>query len=144
MKGNSIFNVIKYLLAILFIYAGIYKIFDVKNFASQMYQYPLLPAFLIPTISIALPIFEIILGALLIFTRKVMSLLLWSALGLMLFFTAYLTMLYAMYAKPPCACGGILSAMTYPQHITFNVIFTIIAASGIYLYEKQNRTNIIS
>ncbi|WP_293304876.1 MauE/DoxX family redox-associated membrane protein [Pedobacter sp. UBA5917] len=143
MKDN-VLAIIKYLLAILFIYAGVYKLFDVKNFASQMYQSPLLPSIFIPYISVILPALEIILGGLLVFSRRYVSCILWISLSLMIFFSTYLIMLYTLYEKPPCACGGILSMMTYPQHISFNIFFTLISAIGIYLYEKKNKANNIT
>lgn len=136
---------IKFLLAILFIYAGIYKISSVNDFASQMYQSPLLPASIVPYLAIILPLFEIALGSLLIFSQKIEFLLLCISGSLMLFFSLYLIMLYTLYSKPPCSCGGILSGMTYPVHITFNIIFTLLAGLAAYLfYKKSLRYKIIN
>jgi uncharacterized membrane protein YphA (DoxX/SURF4 family) len=139
MKSRVII-IIKYLLAIVFIYAGVYKIADVKLFMSQMYQSPLLPAFLVPYLAITVPLFEIVVGMFLIFANRWTSYLLSISFSLMLFFSMYLIMLYTLYVKPPCACGGILSGMTYPQHITFNLIFTLLASLALFLHDKKGKT----
>lgn len=129
--------VTKYLLAILFIYAGTYKISDVSLFASQMYQSPLLPSSLVFYFSFGIPLFEIILGLLLLLYSRFDYALLWTSFSLMLFFSIYLIMLFTLYSKPPCACGGILSGMDYPMHIAFNILFTIISGISLYFYETN-------
>jgi uncharacterized membrane protein YphA (DoxX/SURF4 family) len=136
MHNNKILIVIKYLIAILFIYAGVYKIMDVEIFKSQMGESPLLPETLIPYIAIILPISEIVLGLCLIFNIQVLFSL-WTSSLLMVFFSCYLIILFTMYEKPPCACGGILSKMDYPEHIVFNIIYTLICIVAVYLYEKK-------
>ncbi|MFB0497348.1 putative membrane protein YphA (DoxX/SURF4 family) [Mucilaginibacter sp. OAE612] len=135
MKTKYI-TVVKYLLSILFIYAGTYKITDVSLFASQMYQSPLLPSFIVPYLAFGAPLFEIVLGLLMILSAKLEHVLLWVSFSLMLFFSTYLIMLFTLYSKPPCACGGILSGMDYPVHIAFNISFTLLAGFALYLYEK--------
>jgi len=133
--------VTKYLLALLFAYAGIYKIVDVSLFRSQLYQSPLLPAYLIPAIAIVLPLSELTLAALLLFVKKLEYSLLWISFGIMLFFSVYLIMLFTLYDKPPCSCGGILAGMTYPVHITFNLTFTILSIIAVYLHENFKPQN---
>ena len=137
MKTNASL-ILKYLIAFLFIYAGTYKITDINLFASQMYQSPLLPGRLVPILSIFVPIFEILLGFLLIFS-KLDYYLLRISLSLMIFFSTYLIMLFTLYDKPPCACGGILNNMGYPEHIIFNIFFTILSAIAIFIYEKPSK-----
>ncbi|HLK26941.1 MAG TPA: MauE/DoxX family redox-associated membrane protein [Puia sp.] len=132
-------QITKYLLAILFIYAGVYKISSVSLFASQMYQSPLLPSFFVPVIAIGLPIFEIVLGTLLIFFSKLEYTLLLISFSLMFFFSLYLIMLFTLYSKPPCSCGGILSQMSYPVHIGFNIFFTILSAMALYLHKGAKK-----
>ncbi|MFN3848466.1 MAG: MauE/DoxX family redox-associated membrane protein [Spirosomataceae bacterium] len=130
-------SLLKYLIALLYLYAGVYKVSDVTLFKSQLIESPLLPEKLISFIAVALPIFEIGLGLSLIFLKKAKTAL-WLSLSLMLFFTLYLSALYFLYEKPPCACGGILSNMDYPEHIVFNILYTIICILAIYFYEKTD------
>ena len=128
-------ELVKYLLAILFIYAGTYKISDIGLFASQMYQSPLLSSSLVSCFSFGIPLVEILIGLLLLISKKLEYALLWTSFSLMLLFSAYLIMLFTLYEKPPCACGGILSGMDYPVHIAFNIFFTLISGLALYLYE---------
>lgn len=139
---TKIILIIKYLLSILFIYAGVYKISDLSEFKSQMYQSPLLPSTLIPLIAVSLPLFEIALGTFLLFFSKLESLLLWISFSLMLFFSLYLIMLYTLYSKPPCACGGILGGMDYPAHIAFNITFTLLAALALCIVKLQKNESL--
>lgn len=139
---NKLIIITKYLLAIVFIYAGAYKASDFSLFASQMYQSPLLPAALVPFIAIGLPVIEIIFGVFLIFSKKWEYQLLWISFGFMLFFSVYLLMLFTLYDKPPCACGGILSGMSYPVHIVFNIFFTVMPVIAILLHEEFKTKNI--
>lgn len=125
MKKNKFLLVIRYLISVMLIYAGVYKLLDVNLFISQMNQSPLIPSTLTPFIAFFLPISEIFLGGFLIF--KVNKDILGVIFSLMLFFTIYLVALFTLYSNPPCACGGILSKMDYPEHIAFNVLFTILA-----------------
>jgi len=101
-----------------------------------MYQSPLLPSLMVPYLAFGVPLFEIILGLFMILSAKLEHVLLWISFSLMLFFSAYLIMLFTLYAKPPCACGGILSGMDYPVHIAFNIFFTLLSGLSLYLYEK--------
>ncbi len=137
--NNKILSVIKYMLSILFIYAGVYKISNVSLFKSQLYQSPLLPDLLIPYIAIGLPLFEICLGVVLIFAYKLDYIALMISFCLMVFFSLYLIILFTLYTKPPCSCGGILSEMSYPVHITFNIIFTLLSLFALYLYNLSRR-----
>lgn len=133
---SKIILIIKFLLASLFIYAGVYKIVDISLFKSQLYQSPLIPAFLVPYIGVLFPLLEILLSIFLIFYKRVEYTLLWLSFSIMLFFTFYLLMLYNLYDKPPCSCGGILNDMTYSTHIIFNIIFSLLALISITIYEK--------
>jgi uncharacterized membrane protein YphA (DoxX/SURF4 family) len=121
--------IFRYLLAALFIYAGINKAIDFTIFANQMAESPLIPKILIPYITYGLPTIEIILSLLLLFgvydeiTFPISFI-------IMLFFSGYLLLLYNGYTHIPCACGGILGTLGYPAHIVFNLSFTLIAFLG--------------
>lgn len=138
LMKSKISTVLKYSLAVLFLYAGSYKISNVSLFRSQMFESPLLPEKLVPFIAVALPCFELCLGLFLLFADNFLNILYRISFSLMLSFTVYLIMLYTMYSKPPCACGGILSGMSYPVHIAFNILFTIAALISIKLNPPSN------
>jgi hypothetical protein len=126
-------------LACLFIYAGIYKLVSVHVFEEQMAQSPLVPPEWISSIAMLVPGSEIALGFLLVFFSRLNMVTLSIAYSLMVFFSLYLAALFTLFSRPPCACGGILSTMPYPVHITFNLFFTILAAIGLLLQYRLDQ-----
>lgn len=137
MKKNSFINVSKILLMLMFAYAGVFKIADTSLFASQMKESPLIPTLIIPSLSIGLPVFELLLAFLLIFD-KYTPLSLVTSFITMLFFSLYLIMLVSLYEKAPCACGGILGKLGYTEHIIFNLFYLTISGLSIYFYDSKN------
>lgn len=59
------------------------------------------------------------------------------SLGLMLIFTSYLIFHVMTGSKLPCSCGGVISAMTWPQHIALNFGYIILAILGLYINNKK-------
>lgn len=112
---------------ILFMYAGISKLLDYNNFIVQLDNSPLIPDILTNLVALGLPILEILVAVGLCFdlSKKVSIVL---AFGIMLAFTLYLILLVTMFSNVPCSCGGILGKMSYPVHIVFNIIVTILSA----------------
>ena len=137
MNKNSFINVSKILLIIMFAYAGIFKIADTQLFASQMSESPLIPKFIIPFLSVGLPVFELILAFSLTF-EKYNSISLMLSFVTMLFFSLYLIMLVSLYEKVPCACGGILGKLGYTEHIIFNLFFLTISGISLYLHDSKS------
>lgn len=124
-------------LILLFTYAGIVKLLDVKDFQSQLYQSPVIPATLVPIVSFALPAYELFLVYLLTRDRYITLGYLLSFLT-MLFFSLYLIGLVFFASTLPCACGGILGRMGYPTHIVFNLFFTAVAFALVVQKHPRN------
>jgi hypothetical protein len=123
----------------MFAYAGIFKIADTQLFASQMKESPLIPQSIISSLSIGLPVFELILAFILTFD-KYNSVSLTLSFITMLFFSLYLIMLVSLYEKVPCACGGILGKLGYTEHIIFNLFFLTISGISLYLHDSKSNT----
>ena len=51
-------------------------------------------------------------------------------------FTIYLAYMVLSGLKLPCHCGGVISSMTWQQHIWFNVAFVLLAYAGIRLHKS--------
>ncbi len=80
-------RIVRWGLALVFLYAGTVKLLDPKAFARSISQYDLAPDFLLPVLAIGLPLVEILGAAGLIFAiRGSLSLI----MGLLLFFVAVL------------------------------------------------------
>jgi hypothetical protein len=135
---KSILNLAPILLIMLFSYSAIVKGYDINLFQGQMIQSPLLPLSLIKILSYAVPFFELVVVALLIFDKT-------KGIGfhlsyfIMLLFTLYLITLVMFFGHNiPCACGGILGNMGYTTHIILNVFFTLLSFLAIIL-NKQTK-----
>ena len=117
----------------LFCYAAVAKISDVEKFRTEVGQSPLLTYF-VGIIVVLVPLTEFATVALLFFpsTRRLGM---YASLFLMTSFTAYIITIMKFAAYVPCSCGGILSDMTWSQHLTFNMVFTALALAGVLLEE---------
>lgn len=119
------------LLVALFTYAAISKLLQYSTFQHQLGQSPFVTAYA-NTIAWALPLFELLIAALLVIPSTRLAGFYLSYV-IMLAFTIYIyAMLHYSYFVP-CSCGGLLSQMNWDQHFIFNIVFTIIALVGIFL-----------
>ncbi|WP_202912292.1 MauE/DoxX family redox-associated membrane protein [Sphingobacterium olei] len=56
---------------------------------------------------------------------------------LMAAFTGYVGLaLLGAWGKVPCACGSVISGMTWMQHFWFNLLFLIISIGGAVLHKR--------
>jgi hypothetical protein len=114
-------TILSYSLSILFIYAATLKTMDYSAFVADIAKSPLLTKISNTNPAILLPF------------RATMKMGLYLSSFLMLTFTLYLSTLYFFFTKIPCSCGGILGMMPYPVHIVFNLLFTILSFTGVFL-----------
>lgn len=145
---------INYLLIFLFAYTAVsklnlfsysypfswdtFKLIDLASFEEAMSKSPVLRpyvhelAWLIPGIEIAACILLLYNN-----TKK------WGyylSFLLLIAFTAYIIYILSAYPKHlPCVCGGVISLMSWPQHLIFNFMFVLISGRAIYLMHKPAR-----
>ncbi len=130
-----IVDVIVYLFVGLFIYTAASKVMDYKNFESTLKgsvligNYNTIVAWMVPTS-------EIIMSILLIVPITKRNGLICS-LGLMTIFTTYLIYMIVSGVKLVCSCGGVVSSLSWQEHIWFNIGFIILAIIGLVLYKKE-------
>ncbi|WP_449436956.1 MauE/DoxX family redox-associated membrane protein [Pedobacter steynii] len=127
-------DVIAYLILALFMYTAASKLFGIKSFSSTLAKSPLIGGYS-ELVAWGIPITEMIIGVLLILApfRKLG---LYASCAIMILFTLYLLYMVFSGNKLPCHCGGVISAMTWQQHIWFNLGFVLLAFTGIYIYKK--------
>lgn len=78
---------------------------------------------------------EILFGLLLIFpASRILGL--WCALSLMILFTLYLAYHIAVRSKLPCSCGGVISGLSWPEHVIFNMGFILLGVAGLIANRK--------
>ncbi|MCD0488324.1 hypothetical protein LPB86_08790 [Pedobacter sp. MC2016-14] len=124
-------DVISYVFVGLFLYTAIDKLSEIRlftQFISKLYVLQAAGAYL----AWAIPIIEIIIcGLLLIPATKTWGLK--ATAWLILVFTGYLVFIKYNMPVPPCSCGGVLSNLSWNEHIMFNVNLIVIAYAGIVL-----------
>ena len=124
-------EIISSLLLLLFSYTAASKIIDHSKFLEQLSKSPYLESYA-TSIAWAIPLGESLIALLLLFKKTRLSGL-FASFALMLAFTIYIyEMLHYSYYVP-CSCGGVLAAMSWTQHFWFNVLFTLLALTGILL-----------
>jgi len=123
-----------YLFISLFMYTAAAKVFSIKKFASTLAKSPLIGDWN-DYIAWAVPITEIVISILLIIalTRKLG---LYASLALMIIFTLYLSYMVLSGSKLPCHCGGVISKMSWQEHIWFNLAFIALAIIGLCKFRK--------
>jgi len=134
MKRTTIIEIISALFILLFVYTASSKLLGYDNFRGTIVK----SAFLRPYVDIVawlVPSIELIVSALLFFPRTRL-LGLYGSLGLMIAFTLYVGLLLAFEKNLPCSCGGVISKLTWKEHLIFNSFFTVLAAIAIWLKRK--------
>lgn len=142
-KSRSIFiGTVTYFLVFLFFYTAYYKIADHTNFTAVLTKSPSVPGQLAPLIAWAIPIMEIIAAIMLIIPKRKKTGL-YLSLTLLAVFTAYLIymVVYKMLTGNllPCNCGGVISALTWQEHIVFNLVLLALTIAAIYLGRDAER-----
>jgi uncharacterized membrane protein YphA (DoxX/SURF4 family) len=126
------------LLVILFTYAAYYKLNTYSLFRQQLDQSPFLSR-VAGLMTWLTPAVEIVIVALLCIPRTRLTGL-YCSFVLMVVFTTYIYMVLHYAPSIPCACGGVISHLSWNQHLWFNVAFTFIAGIGISFYPSiQNK-----
>jgi len=139
MKKLPVTEIASSLLILLFAYTAISKLFNYRAFARTLSESPLIHNGA-DTIAWLLPATELVVVLLLFFerTRKAG---LYASLLLLVLFTLYLLYMVLFVADLPCSCGGVLSKMSWKQHLFFNLFFiliNLIAIGRFRLYELLN------
>jgi hypothetical protein len=57
----------------------------------------------------------------------------------MLLFTGYVYTILQFADHIPCSCGGLISALSWSQHLLFNTVITILTLVAILFYRKTDK-----
>ncbi|GAA4317259.1 MauE/DoxX family redox-associated membrane protein [Compostibacter hankyongensis] len=139
MKRSWIIEAIIAALLLLFSYAALSKMLDYDKFVFQMQLSPwhMLKTYA-PVLGWLVPITELGIVALLLIPRlRVTGL--YASLCLMIIFEGYITTMLLSGLDLPCTCGGLISRMSWPQHLIFNAFFILISLTAILLHQKIKR-----
>jgi hypothetical protein len=136
-KANIVYNITKFLLALLFAYTGSSKLLGHKLFLTQLMQIEILKAVALP-VSFLLPALEI-LTAVFLGIDRVHIFGLWLAAFLMTTFTVYVAAMLLLKSNLPCTCGGVISSMTWKQHLLFNIFFMLLSCNALLHFYNPKR-----
>jgi len=146
-KKEKIFSFINtsiyYLLIFLFTYAGISKLMDHNNFETTLRQSPVIGS-MSAILSWLIPLAVLFTVFLLMVNKYKYAGYLFSLI-LMAVFTAYIAYMILFIPYLPCSCGGILSGLTWGNHLVFNIILmlliliSLLSISGHKLFIAINR-----
>lgn len=125
------------LLVLLFSYTAFSKLVDFNTFKTTLKMSPLIGdantyiAWLLPTVEC------IIVGLLLI--PKFQYVGLYCSLILLVILTIYLLIMIIFYSKElPCTCGGVISFMSWKQHLLFNLLVITLTITVVKLITTPN------
>jgi hypothetical protein len=141
-KRNTIVEIICALYIILFIYTGLNKMIDIDKFKFEMGRSPFIQN-MAGFIVYMLPAGEMLL-ALLLIIKRTRLLGLYLSFALMALFTGYIWLMLNYAHDLPCSCGGIISKLSWHEHLVFNSVFTGLAMIGVILQIKIIQKNKIT
>ncbi|KAA2239611.1 hypothetical protein F0L74_25810 [Chitinophaga agrisoli] len=135
MLRKLVLEIICLLFILLFAYTAASKFLDYENFRAVIGQSPIITRFA-PALAIAVPVVEIII-ALLLSIPPYRRLGLYASFAIMVLFTTYIIVLVTFAEKIPCSCGGVISRLSWTEHLYFNIFFVLLALLGMWLHTKQ-------
>jgi hypothetical protein len=118
-----------WVLAFLFTYTAISKLYDWQATKLALYN-QVLPDWSKDMLLVGIPLIELGAAALLLVpqSRRVGFLLSGILMGI---FTGYVAWVWlGLAGRVPCSCGGVISSLTWGEHLIFNVMFLGISIVG--------------
>lgn len=132
-KEGAVF--ISYLFIILFIYTASDKLWNYTDFKEFFMTLDVIHSFG-QYLAWGIPALEILISLCLLFPVSRLPGL-YATFGLMSLFTMYLIYMRFTAKVLPCHCGGVISELSWTQHIWFNIALILLASAGIYLELKS-------
>lgn len=140
MRGSASYrdNILKLsciLLILLWSSTGLSKLIEYSQFTKQITR--ILGEEMAKLVSVAIPSLELVAAMTLPF-QKTRTFGLYLSLILMAAFTAYVILVLTGYFGPaPCTCGGIITALSWKQHLAVNIILLIIVLYSLFTLQKR-------
>lgn len=130
-------EVISIIYVILFAFTGITKLMEGDRFFNNLNNSPILPDIVEVSyvLSWGVPMLETVTALLIAIPRTRLKGL-YGALGLMILFSFYVSGIAFFSSYTPCSCGGIITLLSWPQHLVLNIGLIILALLAIRLYYK--------
>ncbi|MFS8616924.1 MAG: MauE/DoxX family redox-associated membrane protein [Solitalea sp.] len=150
-KSGSIFNRVSvregiadaaaYVFIFLFLYTASSKLMDLDTFRTALGNSVLLEG-ITPLLAYAIPLLEIGVAAMLIIPRTRQVGMRLSCM-LMIVFTVYLLYMVLFARVKTCHCGGVVSKLSWEEHIWFNLALIALGFTGLRM-KKFQLTNFLT
>lgn len=127
---NAILEIARLLMILLFVYTGISKLIGYYLFYEQLTKIPLLQNIATP-LSIAIPGIELVTAIALV-VKKWEITGWWLSALLLSMFTLYIAVMMLFAPSLPCSCGGIISSLSWQQHLWINISLAMLCWSKLY------------
>jgi hypothetical protein len=127
-------EIIAALFILLFVYTATSKLLSHDAFVVTLKKSPLI-GFASLFLSWTVPLLEIFISVLLLipkFRRKGLM----ASFFLMALFTIYILYMLLSSSHLPCSCGGVISKLSWKEHLWLNVLLTVLAALPLYLQQR--------
>lgn len=129
-------KIVGFLYILLFAYTASSKLIHIEQFQLRVEKMPFISEYPI-WIAWGVPTIEILIVGLFLFPKYTLTAL-YTGLSLMSIFTIYIISVLRLSDAIPCSCGGVISAMSWKEHIFFNCAFIALALIGILLLKTHN------
>ena len=139
MKVGTFIEIVSALFILLFLYTALSKTFEIGSTVAALEKPPVLSNIAKPLAWGVVAVEYIV--TILLFLPRTRKTGLYASFGLMTAFTAYIGLMMALVPKLPCSCGGVISKMTWGQHLVFNTFFALLALTAILLDRKKSKDN---
>ncbi len=144
MKPEWLLKLVIALLILLFTYTAISKSLAYEKFVLQMQLAPA-PLFkqAAPVLGWLMPAIEAAIVVLLLSQRYQI----WgigASLILLILFEGYIIAMLLSGLRLPCTCGGIVSQMTWKQHLLFNGFFIVLCITGIIWFKRYKKSAVLN
>lgn len=147
MKWNGRFRsvsveIISLVYVMVFVFTGFTKLMEGDQFFNNLNNSPILPdiVWLTYIISWVVPTLEIVIGLLIAIPRTRLKGL-YTALGLMIVFTIYVMGIVFISPYAPCSCGGIITLLSWQEHLLFNIGLIVLALIAIRFHRGGKNRN---
>ncbi len=131
-------TIITYAIVLLFVllwaYTSIPKFFKMKYFHDILGSQAI-PKWSVPILTLLIPLLELSVVFMLLFPETRL-LGLYFSFALMLIFTVYVSgIIFQVYDRYPCPCGGMFKHMTWRKHLKVNIWLTGTALVGVLMMQ---------
>jgi uncharacterized membrane protein YphA (DoxX/SURF4 family) len=132
LKNNKWFLItVRLVLGAIFIYASVYKILSPGAFAHQIYNYKILPPYLINPVALTLPWIQLLCGLALVLGRLTKGA---SLLIFLMMATFQMALLSALIRGLNVSCGCFKSGGSPATWLTFLRDFTFLTLAAVQLF----------